>query len=56
MLWEISYAELYFTDVLWPDFTLQDLSMAIKDYYGRNRRYGGDNFVEDDAVETIIRA
>ena len=56
VLWEISYAELYFTDVLWPDFTLHDLSMAIKDYYGRNRRYGGDNVAEDDAVETIIRA
>ena len=56
VLWEISYAELYFTDVLWPDFTLQDLSMAIKDYYSRNRRYGGDNVGEDDAVETIISA
>jgi len=56
VLWEISYAELYFTDILWPDFTLQDLSMAIKDYYSRNRRYGGDNVGEDDAVETIISA
>ena len=56
VLWEISYAELYFTDVLWPDFNLQDLSKAITDYYSRNRRYGGDNFGEDDAVETIIRA
>jgi len=56
VLWEISYAELYFTDVLWPDFTLQDLSMAIKDYYSRNRRYGGDNVGEDNAVETIISA
>ena len=56
VLWEISYAELYFTNVLWPDFTLQDLSMAIKDYYSRNRRYGGDNVGEDDAVETIISA
>lgn len=56
VLWEISYAELYFTDVLWPDFTLQDLSMAIKDYYGRNRRFGGDDVNEDDAAETIIRA
>jgi len=42
LLWEISYAELYFTDVLWPDFTTQDLSSAIKDYYSRDRRYGGD--------------
>ena len=42
LLWEMSYAELYFTDVLWPDFTAQDLSVAIKDYYSRDRRYGGD--------------
>ena len=42
LLWEMSYAELYFSDVLWPDFTGQDLSAAIKDYYSRNRRYGGD--------------
>ena len=56
MLWEISYAELYFTNILWPDFTIQDLSAAIKDYYSRNRRYGGDNVVEDDTAETIIRA
>lgn len=56
MLWEMSYAELYFTDILWPDFTIQDLSAAIKDYYSRNRRYGGDNICEDDTAETIIRA
>lgn len=42
LLWEMSYAELYFSDVLWPEFTVQDLSAAIKDYYSRNRRYGGD--------------
>ena len=42
LLWEMSYAELYFSDVLWPDFTVQDLSAAIKNYYSRNRRYGGD--------------
>jgi len=54
VLWEISYAELYFTDVLWPDFSLQDLSIAIKDYYGRNRRFGGDNVGEVDAVEAMI--
>ena len=42
LLWEMSYAELYFTDVLWPDFTAKDLSAAIKDYYSRDRRYGGD--------------
>ena len=56
MLWEMSYAELYFTDILWPDFTIQHLSVAIKDYYSRNRRYGGDNISEDDTAEKIIRA
>ena len=56
MLWEMSYAELYFTDILWPDFNLQDLSMAIKDFYRRNRRYGGDNVGEDEIAEAIIRA
>ena len=56
MLWEMSYAELYFTDILWPDFTIQDLSVAIKDYYSRNRRYGGDNISEDYTANTIIRA
>ena len=54
VLWEISYAELHFTDVLWPDFTIQHLSMAIKDYYGRNRRFGGDSVGEVDVAETII--
>ena len=55
MLWEMSYAELYFTDILWPDFTIHDLSVAIKDYYSRNRRYGGDKLSEDDTAETILR-
>ena len=41
LLWQGSYAELYFTDVLWPDFTDDDLIAAIKDFYSRKRRYGG---------------
>ena len=56
MLWELSYAELYFTDILWPDFTIQDLSAAVKDYYGRTRRYGGDNIDKDDTADKIVRA
>jgi undecaprenyl diphosphate synthase len=39
-LWESSYSEYYFTDVLWPDFTENDLKSAIKSYAGRKRRYG----------------
>ncbi len=40
LLWQIAYAELYFTDILWPDFTKEDLYMAIIDYQGRERRFG----------------
>ncbi len=40
MLWQASYAELYFTPVLWPDFDGPDLDAAIEDYRSRVRRYG----------------
>ena len=41
LLWQSSYSELYFTDTLWPDFTDEDLKLAINDFYSRRRRYGG---------------
>ena len=41
MLWQIAYAELYFTPVLWPDFSTRDLLLAVADYARRERRYGG---------------
>ena len=41
LLWQSSYAELHFTDVLWPDFSDDDLIEAINDFYSRRRRYGG---------------
>ena len=41
LLWESAYAELYFTDVLWPDFTGADLASAVQAYAARDRRYGG---------------
>ncbi|RZJ33847.1 MAG: isoprenyl transferase [Flavobacterium sp.] len=40
LLWQIAYAELYFTDVLWPDFTEADLHLALSDYQKRERRFG----------------
>ncbi len=43
LLWQISYSELYFTDVLWPDFTKDDLILAINYYMSKDRRYGGLN-------------
>ena len=41
LLWESAYAELYFTTVLWPDFTAADLATAVQAYGARDRRYGG---------------
>lgn len=40
LLWQIAYAELYFSDVLWPDFKKEHLLEAIKDYQKRERRFG----------------
>jgi undecaprenyl diphosphate synthase len=40
LLWQIAYAELYFTDILWPDFKEQDLYEAIVSYQKRERRFG----------------
>jgi len=40
LLWQIAYAEFYFTDVLWPDFTEHDLYAAIVSYQKRERRFG----------------
>jgi undecaprenyl diphosphate synthase len=40
LLWQAAYAELYFTDTLWPDFEERDLLAAILDYQGRQRRFG----------------
>ncbi len=40
LLWQCAYAELVFTDVLWPDFARGDLDQAIQDFHRRDRRYG----------------
>jgi undecaprenyl diphosphate synthase len=40
LLWQISYAELYVSDVLWPDFGIEDLHAAIRAFASRNRRFG----------------
>lgn len=40
LLWQASYAELYFTDVLWPDFDGEELQRALEAYAARERRYG----------------
>lgn len=41
LLWQSAYAELYFTDVLWPDFSESDVDAAIENFKNRKRRFGG---------------
>lgn len=48
LLWQLAYAELYFTDTLWPDFNQASLQLAINDYARRERRFGrtGDQITQ----------
>lgn len=41
MLWQLSYSELYFSNTLFPDFTVEEFDKILKDYEQRNRRFGG---------------
>lgn len=40
LLWELAYSELYFTEVMWPDFNKNELYLALKEYQQRERRFG----------------
>ena len=40
LLWQVSYAEIYFTDVMWPDFRKEVFLQALSDYQVRERRFG----------------
>ncbi len=40
LLWQSAYAELYFTDTLWPDFDREEFILALQDFQGRERRFG----------------
>jgi undecaprenyl diphosphate synthase len=41
LLWELAYAELLFTDRMWPDFDETDLELALEEFHRRERRFGG---------------
>ncbi len=41
LLWQIAYAELFFTDIMWPDFNGEELAKLIDEYNSRERRFGG---------------
>lgn len=53
LLWQLAYAEFYITDLLWPDFSPDDLKMAINAYTHRERRFGGRNPQNDENEKTI---
>jgi undecaprenyl diphosphate synthase len=40
LLWQVAYAELYFTDVLWPEFDIEQLALALDWFQTRQRRFG----------------
>ncbi len=50
LLWQLAYTEIHITDVLWPDFTKEDLMVAIRDYGSRERRFG---LVDGDGDEKV---
>jgi undecaprenyl diphosphate synthase len=51
MLWQLAYTELYFSQVLWPDFRKKDLYEAIIDFQRRDRRFGR---IKQDAVAVTV--
>lgn len=53
LLWQAAYSELYFTNVLWPDFDNEELCKAVYEYQRRQRRYGltGEQITNDDKTE-----
>jgi undecaprenyl diphosphate synthase len=53
LLWESAYAELYFTDRLWPDFDADDLEQALESFHKRERRFGGLKPTTPEAVVSL---
>src|SRR3712207_2008709 len=56
LLWQAAYAELVFTDVLWPDVDRRDLWAAIEAYAARDRRYGGAQPVTPPVTQPVTPA
>lgn len=50
LLWECAYAELYFTNRMWPEFSVADLQTAIREFHSRERRFGGVQEQDQTAV------
>ena len=50
LLWQLAYAEIHVTDLFWPDFDAEALELALHDYQGRQRRFGGLQSIEPHAL------
>ena len=55
LLWECAYAELYFTDVMWPAFEESALRAALDDFHRRERRFGGLGTSDSEALQVMRR-
>ena len=53
LLWESAYAELHFTDRMWPDFGREDLAEALASFHGRERRFGGLQAVSPELAPEV---
>ena len=52
LLWQLAYAEIHVTDVLWPDFDKSSLLKALLDYQSRSRRFGGLEQINSNSTNT----
>lgn len=52
LLWDLSYAELYFSETYWPDFRASDLEIAVTEFNNRERRFGGNHADNDKTLDT----
>lgn len=56
LMWQCAYSELFFTDVLWPDFTVNDFNQACDNYFSRHRRFGKVDSIFENPIESSINA
>jgi len=56
LLWEGAYAELHFTERMWPEFDAGDLAAALASFHGRERRFGGLQAIMPEEVPSLSRA
>jgi undecaprenyl diphosphate synthase len=56
LLWESAYAELHFTQTMWPDFGEEDLAQALASFHGRERRFGGLQETAEPVNEAVMSA